>query len=81
MSHEDFGNFLFIKQQMVFIDGEGNEEEIFETTSQVEDGAAPRIINKYQYTERSSQLEENIKNLPSVLTGGCTINSDDIVDL
>ena len=39
------------------------------------------IINTYQDTKIASWLEGNIKNLPSVLTGGCTINSDDIVDL
>ena len=47
VSYKDFGNVLFVKQQMVFIDEEGNEEGIFETTSQVEEGADPRIINTY----------------------------------
>ena len=50
VSHKDSGNFLFVKQRMVSINEEGNEECIFETTSQVEYGAAPRIINTYQDT-------------------------------
>ena len=75
MYHKDSKNVLFIKQQMVSIDKEGDEEGIFETKSQVEEGAAPRIINTDQDTERASRLEGNIKNLPLVLTGGCTIHS------
>ena len=35
MSHEDFDDFIFVKQQMVSIDEEGDEERIFETTLQV----------------------------------------------
>ena len=54
MSHEDFDNALFVKQQMVSINEEGDDEVIFETTPQVEEGAAPRIINTYQDTERAS---------------------------
>ena len=66
---------------MFSIDKDGDEEGIFETTSQVEEGAAPRIINTDQDTERASRLEGNIKNLPSVITGGCTIDSEDVVEL
>ena len=76
-----FQNVLFVKQQMVLINKEGDEEGIFETTSQVEEGEAPRIINTDQDTERAYQLEGNIKNLPSFLTGGCTINSEDVVEI
>ena len=39
------------------------------------------IINTDQDTERASRLEGNIKNLPLVLTGGRTIDSEDVVDL
>ena len=60
MSHKDFGNFLFVKHRMASIDKEGDEEGIFETTSQVEEGEAPRIINTYQDIERKSLLEGNI---------------------
>ena len=81
VSHEDFENVLFVKQRRVSIDKEGDEEVIFETTSQVEERAAPRIINTHQDTERASRLEGNIKNLPSVITGGCTIDSEDVVEL
>ena len=81
MSHEYFDNILFFKQKMILIDKEDDEEEIFETTSQVEEGAAPRIINTDQDTEIESQLEGNIKNLPLVITGGRTIDSDDVVEL
>ena len=73
VSHKDFDNFLFAKQQMVSIDEEGDEDGIFETTSQVEEGVATRIINTYQDPERAPLLEGNIEKLPSVLTGGCTI--------
>ena len=81
MSHEDFDNFLFIKQQMFLIYKEGDEEGIFETPSQVEEGAAPRIINTYQDIEILSRLEGNIEKLPSVLTGGRTIDSEYVVEL
>ena len=81
MSHNDFNDFIFVKQQMVFIDKEGDKEVIFETTSQVEEGAAPRIINTDQYIEIAYQLEGNIKNLPSVLRGSCTMDSEDVADL
>ena len=50
MSHEDFDGFLFVKQRMVLVDKEGDEEGILETTSQVEEGAVRRIINTYQDT-------------------------------
>ena len=60
---------------MVSIDIEGDEEGILETTSQVEGGAAPRIINTYKDIERASQSEGNIENLPSFITGGRTIDS------
>ena len=60
MYHKDFENVLFVKQRMVLIDEEGDEEGIFETVSQVEEGVAPRVIYKYQDTERASQLEGNI---------------------
>ena len=66
---------------MVSINKEGDEEGIFETTSQVEEGEAPRIINTDQYTEKASRLEGNIENLPLVLTGGHTIDSEDVVEL
>ena len=39
------------------------------------------IINIDQDIEIASQLEGNIKNLPSVLTGDRTINSEDVVKL
>ena len=45
VSHEDFDNFLFAKQRMVSIEKEVDEEGIYETTSQVEEGGVPRIIN------------------------------------
>ena len=61
MSHEDFDDFLFVKQRMVSIDEESDEEKFFVTSSQVEEGAAPRIINTDQETERSSRLEGNIE--------------------
>ena len=50
MSHKDFYRLLFVKQRMVSIDEEGDEEAIFKTTPQVEEGAAPRIINTDQDT-------------------------------
>ena len=53
MSHKDFDDFLFVKQQMVSIDKECDEEVIFEKISQVEEGASPRIINTDQATERA----------------------------
>ena len=75
VSHKDFDGFLFVKQRMILIDEEGDEEVIFETISQFEEGADPRIINTDQDTERAYQLEGNIKNLPLVITGGRKINS------
>ena len=54
MSHEDFEKFLSVKQRMVSLDEEGDEEGIFGTTSKVEEGAAPRIINTDQDIERAS---------------------------
>ena len=50
LSHEDFDNFLFVKQRMVLFDEEGDDKGILKTTSQVEDGEAPRIINTDQDT-------------------------------
>ena len=50
MSHEDFDDFLFVNQRMVSTNEEGKEEGIFETPPQVEDKAAPSIINTYQDT-------------------------------
>ena len=66
---------------MVSINGEGDEEGIFEKKSQVEEGADPMIINTYQDTKRASRLEGNIKRLSSVLPGGRTIYSEDVVEL
>ena len=60
MSHKDFSDFLFVKQRIASINKEGDEEVIFETTSQVEEGEYPRIINTYQDIERNSLLEGNI---------------------
>ena len=51
---QGFDDFIFVKQQMVSIDKEGDEEGIFETKSQFEEGADSRIINSYQDTERAS---------------------------
>ena len=79
--HEYFEYFLFVKHQIVLIDEEDDMEVIFATTSKAEEGEAPNIINKDQDTERASWLEGNIKNLPLVLTGGRTINSEDVVEL
>ena len=42
---------------MVYIVKEGGEEGIFETTSQVEEGADPRIIKTDQETERYLNLK------------------------
>ena len=81
MSHDDLDGFLFVKQRVVSIDEEGDEEGIFEKISQVEEVAAPRIINTYQDTEGVYRLEGNIENLPPVLTGGRTIDSEDVVEL
>ena len=50
MSHKDFDNFLFFKKRMVLVNEEGDDEVIFKTTSQVEEGEAPRIINTNQDT-------------------------------
>ena len=50
LSHEDFEKFLFVKQRMVLFDEEGDDKGILKTTSQVEDGEAPRIINTDQDT-------------------------------
>ena len=50
VSHEDFDDFLFFKQLVVSINEEGDEEGIFETTSKIEEIAAPTIINTYKYT-------------------------------
>ena len=50
MSHENLDYFIFFKQQIVLIYKDGDEEEIFKITSQVEEGADPRITNKYQDT-------------------------------
>ena len=52
--HDDFENFTFVNQRMVQIIEEGDEEGISETTSQVKEGQAQRIINTDQYTERVS---------------------------
>ena len=64
MSHEDFGDFIFVKQRMVLIDKDDDEEGILETTSHVEEVAYTKIINTDQDTERVSLLEGRIKNLP-----------------
>ena len=66
---------------MVLIHEEGDEEGIFWTTSQVEEGEDPSIINTYQDTEISSWLEGNIKNSPSVITGGWSINSEGVAEI
>ena len=58
-----------------------DEDGIFETTSQVEEGEAPKIINTDQDIKGASRLEWNIENLPLVLTGVCTIDSEDVVEL
>ena len=50
MSHKDFDDFLFVKQRVVLINKEDDEEGIFGKTSQVEEGVDPRIINTYQDT-------------------------------
>ena len=50
VSHEYFYNVLFVKQKMISMDEEVDEEVVFETTSQVEEGEAPRIINTNQDT-------------------------------
>ena len=81
MSRDGLDNVIFVKQRMVSVDEEGDEEVIFETTLQVEEGEAPSIINIYQDTEGVSLLEGNIKTLPSVLTVGRTIYLEDIVEL
>ena len=39
------------------------------------------IINTDQDTERASRLEGNIEKLPSILTGGRTIDSEDVAEL
>ena len=64
MSHEDFGDFIFVKQRMVLIDKDDDEEGILETKSHVEEVAYTKIINTDQETERVSRLEGRIKNLP-----------------
>ena len=79
--HKDFDNFLFVKQKMVLINKEDDEEGIFETTSQFEEGAAQRLINTYKGTEISSQLKEDTKNIPSVIIDGCTNDSENVVEL
>ena len=66
---------------MVSIDKKGDEEGIFETTSQVEEGASPRIMNTDQDTEKESRLKVNIEKLSLVLTGVHTINSEYVVEL
>ena len=66
---------------MILIDEEGYEEGIFETTSQAEEGEDPSIINTYQYTEISSRLEGNIEKLPSFITGGRRIDSEDVMEI
>ena len=81
MSHKDFGDILFIKKRMDSINIEGDYEGIFETISQVEEVEVPRIINTYQDTEKGSELEGTIKDLPSVLAGSCTIDSDDVMEI
>ena len=81
MSHEDFDDFLFVKHRMVSIDEEGDEEGIFKKISKFEEGEAPRIINTYQDTKRESRLEGNTRNLTLILIGGCTIYSEDVVEL
>ena len=50
VSHKDSDDFIFVKQRMVSINKEGDEEGIFKTASQFEKGAAPMIINTYQDT-------------------------------
>ena len=66
---------------LVSINEKDDEEEIFETTSQVEEGVDTRIINTDQYTERANHLEGKFENLPFVLTGGRTIDLEDVVEL
>ena len=66
---------------MVLINKEGDEEGIFETASQVEEGAAPRIFNTHQDIEILPRFEGNIKNLPSDITCGRTIDSEGDVEL
>ena len=46
VSNKYFDDFPFVKQQMVLIDKNDNDDAIFKTTTQVEEGAAPRIISK-----------------------------------
>ena len=60
MSHNDFDDFLFVKQWMALTHKDIDEEGIFETILQFEEVEAPRIINTDLDTERSSQLEGNI---------------------
>ena len=66
---------------MVSIDEDGDDEGILKTTSQVGEGADPRIINTDQDTERSYRSEGNTENLPSVLTDGRTIDSEEVVEI
>ena len=79
--HGDFGNFLFFKKRMVLINEETDEEGVFETTAQIEEIADPMIFNIYQDTDREYHLEGNFENLRLVLRCGCTINSEDVVDI
>ena len=81
MSHEDFDGLYLSSSGCFFIDKEGDEEGIFETKSQVGEGADPRIIHSDQDTERAPRLEVNIENLPLVLPGVYTINSEDATEL
>ena len=74
-------NMFYWSSSRFFFNKEGDEEGVFDTTSQVKEGEAPMIINKYKDTEKASRLEGNIENLPSVLTGGHTIDSEDVVEL
>ena len=39
------------------------------------------VFNTYSVSQRASRLAGNIKNSPLVLTGGRTINSEDVVKL
>ena len=63
VSHEDFNGFLVVKQRIILINKEGDEEGSFETTSQVEEGLSSRILNKDHDRERALRLEGNTKNL------------------
>ena len=70
--------------------GKGVEESYFTRQGSMVSVGIPRFFRNVLFvkqqmvlinTEKASRLEGNIENLPSVLTGGHTIDSEDVVEI